>query len=578
MQRRYISLTVVVLACLTTPWWSAKPSTARRAPLSIDLEQHKLARPTQRTRVIVQGDLDTLMRLASKHRVRLAKTLDNEGVFELNAAEMDALAAEGVVTNLSGDAPVESSSMTVVNKSTTADKTRAGQSGLLGLIGNIPGVNGTGVGIAVVDSGISPHKALGSRVVANVSFVTGDSSTADKYGHGTHIAGIIAGNGSYAGSVTSEYSGGIAPNANLINVRVLDNEGRGYTSDVIAGINWVIANKSRYNIRVMNVSLGHPVTERASLDPLCLAVKRAYEAGIVVVASAGNRGKDANGTLVLGGITSPGNSPYALTVGALNTWDTVSRSDDSVTTYSSRGPTKEDLAVKPDVVAPGNKIVSLEVSGSTLATDYPEFHVGGSGTNGYARLSGTSMAAGVVSGGVALLVQGNSSMTPARVKFTVQNASNYMVEGGLNAAGAGSVNFWPGRKVSYTNLISTLLNLVTDLLTTSSGASFVDHGTMMQRMYQGNGISLLSILDLPSLLLNPLVLVSDTLNLVGPSNSIGLLGANRTIWGDVSYWTPAQTITWGDNIQDPQGNTITWGDQTTEGDTITWGDSVIEGD
>src|SRR5262249_54051237 len=209
----------------------------------------------------------------------------------------------------------------------------------------------------IVDSGIANHLALSNRVVASVSFVTGDTSTNDDYGHGTHVAGIIAGLNL---KTTSLFTGGIAPGANLINVRVLGDDGRGYTGDGIDGINWVIANKAKYNIRVMNLSLGHPVTEPCATDPLCQAVGRAYAAGIVVVAAAGNYGTAPDGRMILGGIVSPGNSPFAITVGALNTMATATRSDDVMTSYSSRGPTEYDFTVKPDVAAPGNRSVSLE--------------------------------------------------------------------------------------------------------------------------------------------------------------------------------------------------------------------------
>jgi subtilisin family serine protease len=573
MRRRSIP---VLLVLVLLPLWSSAPATQQRAPLSLDLQLHKQARPRTRTRVIVEGDRETLQRVASKHRLRMVRELAHGAVLELNAAEMDALAADGAVANLSGDLPV-ASSMTVENSSTLATKVRAGEGGLLGLLGSIPGVNGQGVGIALLDSGITYHKALGARVAANVSFVTGDASTDDGYGHGTHIAGIITGTGGY--STTSEYNGGIAPGAHLVNVRVLDDEGKGYTSDVIAGIDWVIANRSRYNIRVINMSLGHPVTEPSALDPLCLAVKRAYDAGLMVVVSAGNRGKDESGAMILGGVTSPGNSPHAITVGALNTWNTVSRSDDTITTYSSRGPTRYDLAAKPDLSAPGNKVVSLEANGSRLTAMYPEFHVSGYGSNAYSRLSGTSMAAGMVTGGVALLLQGNPYMTPARVKFAVQIGSSYLVKDGVMAGGAGSVNLWPSRKMTSSDLVTTLTNLVTDLLSTSSGVSFTDGGTMTQRMYQGTGVNLYSLLQLPSLLLNPLQLSADTLHLAGTTNSIGLLPAKRTLYGDVSYWTASEYIMWGDTVQDPEGNYIMWGDnQTTDAYYIMWGDTVGEGD
>src|SRR5207244_2588747 len=154
------------------------------------------------------------------------------------------------VDHLSGDARVRLA-MSVSNVSTAADKTRAGVSGLLG-IGAIPGVTGQGIGVAVLDSGISPHAAL-KNVVANVSKVTGNGSVLDQFGHGTHVAGIIGGSASAAKYVTSLYTGGIAPGVKIVNVRVLGPDGTGYTSDVIAGIEWAINNRALYNIRVINL-------------------------------------------------------------------------------------------------------------------------------------------------------------------------------------------------------------------------------------------------------------------------------------------------------------------------------------
>src|SRR6185436_6024623 len=311
--------------------------------------------------------------------------------------------SEPSIQHLSGDLPV-ADFMTVSTRATLADKVRAGQGGgLLGL-GGISGVNGQGVVVAVLDSGISAHKALTGKVLASVSMVKGQPTT-DEYGHGTHVAGIITGTGSYALGVTSLYAGGIAPGSQLVNVRVLGDDGVGNTSDVIAGIDWVIANKARYNIKIMNLSLGHAVTEPVAFDPLCAAVERAYRAGILVVAAAGIAGKLAGGTPVLGGIASPGNSPFAITVGATNTFVTASRDDDEVTTYSSRAPTKYDNNANPDVAAAGNKIVSLEAPNSYIATHYPSEHIAGSGNNAYLRMSGTSMSAPMVTGAAALLLQ-----------------------------------------------------------------------------------------------------------------------------------------------------------------------------
>ena len=229
---------------------------------------------------------------------------------------------------------------------------------------------------------------------------------------------------------------------------MLGADGSGFTSDVIAGIEWVVANRALYNIRVINLSLGHPVTEACSTDPLCEAVNQAVQAGIVVVVAAGNAGQASDGRTILGGISSPGNSPYAITVGALNTWGTVDRSDDTVATFSSRGPTAYDLAVKPDIAAPGTKILSLQADGAFLPTMYPSIHVAGSGNNAYMYLSGTSMAAPMVSGGVALLLQGSPNLSPAQVKFALQNGATAMTDAGLMGAGAGSVNFWASRQIA----------------------------------------------------------------------------------------------------------------------------------
>ena len=177
-------------------------------------------------------------------------------------------------------------------------------------------------------------------------------------------------------------------------MRVLGPTVQELTSDVIAGIDWVIANRQRYNIQVINLSLGHPAMESAATDPLCQAVARAVTVtvGIVVVASAGNAGHTADGRTVLGGISSPGDSPYAITVGATNAHGTASRADDTLATYSSRGPTRFDFAMKPDLVAPGNRVVGPEAPNSWIASTYPAFHVSGTGANSLA-LSGTSMSA-----------------------------------------------------------------------------------------------------------------------------------------------------------------------------------------
>jgi len=547
-----------------------------RALLSFDLESRLTRGANGRARVILNGSDADLAALAQRHHVTIVRRLAGAAVFLANNAELNALAADVGVDHLSGDVPV-TNGMSVSNQSTGADQVRAGTWGLLG-IGAIPGVNGSGVGVAVIDSGIAQHSALSKKVVANVSFVTGDTSVNDDFGHGTHVAGIIAGNGGAAAGVTTLYNGGIAPGVQLINVRVLGDNGAGYTSDVIEGIDWVIANKSKYNIRVINLSLGHPVMESAATDPLCLEVRKAVDAGIVVVAAAGNYGTAPDGRMVLGGITSPGNSPYAITVGAVNTWGTVKQSDDTVATFSSRGPTAFDFAVKPDLAAPGTKIISLQANNSYLPAAYPVVHVAGNGTNAYMFLSGTSMAAPMVSGAVALLLSGSPGLSPAQVKLALQNGAAYMANGGLMGAGAGNANFWASRKIAASGLTSALLNTVIGTLgLTSSGVSFWDAGTLSGRLYGGVGVRLLSVLTAPLVWLNPSLLNFGDLNLLGLSNPLASMVPKWLQYGAVAGWTSDQTIMWGTTIHDPQGQTIMWG-TSDMGDTIMWGTAMTSPD
>ena len=271
---------------------------------------------------------------------------------------------------------------------------------------DLPPLTGQGITVAVIDSGIDTrHKALRNRVFfASDDFTGGDGD--DRFGHGTHVAAIIAGQAGRTAE-TATYQG-IAPDAYLLNLRVLGDDGSGTVSSAIEAIDWAIEHRQAYNIRIINLSLGAPVLQPYRDDPLCEAVERAVKAGIVVVAAAGNFGRTTDGKSVLGGITSPANIPMAIAVGAIDTHGTAERSDDTVATFSSRGPTRYDLVMKPDVVAPGVHIVSAEAADSYLARTYPERHVSGSGSDAVIQLSGTSMSAGVVSGAAALILDGGT--------------------------------------------------------------------------------------------------------------------------------------------------------------------------
>ncbi len=329
------------------------------------------------------------------------------------------------------------------------------------VLSTLPGLDGSGVGVAVLDSGIDPsHVDLRDetkgirRVVFSWDF-TGRGGLDDPYGHGTHIAGIIAGDGGASYVAGRDYTG-MAPGASLINFKVLDERGHGYISNVVAAIDQAISIRNVYNIKVINLSLAAPPIDSYVNDPMCRAVERAARAGIVVVAAAGNFGQDQNGNKVYGGITSPGISPSAITVGATLTRGTDIRSDDIVAPYSSRGPTLshtadpvsgqvvyDDLA-KPDLVAPGTRLVSLERGSNYLVTTYPVLHVDtGNNVNNKSRymlLTGTSMATGVVSGAVALMEQANPGLTPNQVKAILMYSAQIMDGPDLFEQGAGMLN------------------------------------------------------------------------------------------------------------------------------------------
>jgi serine protease AprX len=264
------------------------------------------------------------------------------------------------------------------------------------------GVTGKGVGVAILDSGIAPHPDLAGRIVAAVDFTNGQNSgalvaPADPGGHGTHVAGLVAGDGTASGGAYA----GVAPGANLVDVRVINETGSTTISTLIAGMQWILAHRSTYNIRVVNISAGAPVTVSYTADPLATAVEVLVFAGITVVVSAGNAGPGPST------ITSPGSDPYVITVGGIDDNGTATIADDSVALWSSRGPTAIDGLAKPDIAAPGRKVVSLRSLGSTLDQLFPDRVVAGLDplAPAYFRLSGTSMAAPVVTGVVALMLE-----------------------------------------------------------------------------------------------------------------------------------------------------------------------------
>jgi serine protease AprX len=303
------------------------------------------------------------------------------------------------------------------------------------------GVDGSGVGVAIIDSGVTAwHDDLGTdRVVHFVDFVNLQPTASDDYGHGTHVAGIIAGSGYDSNGARR----GVAPGAHLVVIKVLDRDGFGYISNVIAALDYAVEHRAEFNIRVINLSVAAGVYESYATDPLTLAAKRAVQAGIVVVTAAGNLGRNAQGQAQYGGITAPGNAPWVLTVGASSHNGTISRADDSVAPFSSRGPSYIDYSAKPDVVAPGVGIESLADPSSLLFETHPTARLWGTvdtATPPYLSLTGTSMSAPVVAGTVALMIQANPSLTPNLVKAILQYTAEHRLRYNELTQGAGFLN------------------------------------------------------------------------------------------------------------------------------------------
>jgi serine protease AprX len=287
---------------------------------------------------------------------------------------------------------------------------------------------GSGIVVAVVDSGVYEHGDYYNTLLGQFDFVNGaggvQTALTDPFGHGTHIAGMMGADGYHSSAYKYQ---GVATQAGIISLRVLDDQGRGSVSNLIAAMDWILdVGIPTYGIRVANLSLGKGVDEPQALDPLVQAVDAVWDAGVAVVVSAGNYGQSGHYT-----ITSPGNSRKVITVGSLTDHGSGKNfADDSVSTYSSRGPTLYDHVLKPDLLAPGNKVVSTFAEYSTIESLLPPGRVlcGMNGTcnERYLQLSGTSMAAAVVSGGVARMLDKDASLNPATIKARLMKTARKM--------------------------------------------------------------------------------------------------------------------------------------------------------
>jgi serine protease AprX len=332
------------------------------------------------------------------------------------------------------------------------------------------GINGTSVTVAVLDSGtwnsiaLVKNPAGTSRLLAewdaitssSISIPTSEYLPLDPVGHGTHVASIIASSDlSDSGKVD-----GIAPYAKLVSVRAFNGAGQGTYTSVINGLNWILNNRSTYNIRVLNLSFGATAQSSYWNDPLNKAVMKLWQAGVVVVASAGNWGPYAQS------ITVPGNVPYVITVGAMtDNYTPTNPADDRLASFSSTGPTYEGF-VKPDVVAPGGHVVGVMEEDMVIPKAHPNFMT--SGHDEYI-MSGTSQAAAVVSGVVALMLQAQPSLTPNQVKCKLMSSALAAVDSSGKLAysvfqqGAGMINAYAAVYNPYTSCGNAGLDIAADL-------------------------------------------------------------------------------------------------------------------
>jgi serine protease AprX len=430
-------------------------------------------------------------------------------------------------------------------------------------------LTGRGVGVAVIDSGLEMSSEFSNRVIAAYDFRNGfsfaTSTPTDEYGHGTHVAGAIGGSGALSSNAAYR---GLAPKVKFLILKVLDKNGAGYTSDVIRAVDFAVANRERFGIDIINLSLGHPIYEPAASDPLVQAVERASKAGIIVVAAAGNNGKNPEtGLPGYAGITSPGNAPSAITSGAVAIQGTVPRGDDRIPSYSSAGPTWIDAFVKPDIASPGHNIVAVAAKKSYLYQTYPQLR---SADTDYMILSGTSMATAVTTGSVALMLEANRAanqdyysthpeLSPNAVKAILQYTSVGLhddtgIEYNQLRKGAGALN--TKGAIDFARSVDT---------STPTGKWW-----MTSNPYPWTSIGGVSYAWNKSVVWGSTIMWGTAVNV------------NETSWGSTIMWGTASTwgstIMWGTNVvwTEPESwaNSVVWGPETVgqaNGDTIMWG-------
>jgi serine protease AprX len=453
------------------------------------------------------------------------------------------------------------------------------------------GYTGAGIGVAIIDSGITNwHDDLtnttaklfpygNQRVSKFVDFVNGRTLPYDDNGHGSHVAGIIGGNGRDSGGEKT----GIAPKAGLVSLKVLDARGQGTISNIISALGWIAKNAKTYNIRVVNMSVGASIHESYWTDPLTLATKALTDQGITVVAAAGNLGKNAAGHLQWGAITAPGNAPWVLTVGASSTMGTLTRSDDEMASFSSSGPTFLDFEAKPDLVAPGVGTVSLAVPGSTFYINKVTSLLDANpkiGSKAYLALSGTSMSAPVVAGTVALMLQANPNLTPNLIKavlqYTAQQYPGYSPlrqgAGFLNTLGAVRLakfyanpragDVMPAQKVWSRQVLWGSHRLKGGFIKPSANAwaNNIVWGTAKTLGMDGDNIVWGTMADGDNIVWGTM---ADGDNIVWGTMADG----DNIVWGTMA---DGDNIVWGTDCGGADCDNIIWG-TASDGDNIVWG-------
>lgn len=467
---KIILILPLLLGTVSAPFGSTPSNPTRTSTGLVQLAEE---RPSQQLEVIVQKV--GISQQAESHVVQLGGTvikdlpMINAFSAEITAAGAIQLANLPFVRWISVDAP-----MVKTNCEDCIDTANLGSFYVQAIGADLlwnqtPYLQGQGMTVAVIDSGINDgHQDLAdsngtTRVIANVNLSSITNNQKDKYGHGTHIAGIIGGNGYHS---DGKYTG-VAPKVNLINVKVCDDQGEATTSDVVDGLQWVLENKDIYNIRLVNLSMNSTMAESYHTSPLDAALEILWFNGIVVVVSAGNSGIDmGNGVLF-----PPANDPFIITVGAIDDQGTSSTVDDMLASYSAYGITTDGIS-KPDIVAPGTDIISLlpnpkgelwkEHRENLVKDTDPVAH--------YFRMSGTSMASAVTAGAVALLLQDEPNLNPDQVKYRLMSTAHEFGAG----SGAGYLDVYDAvtsdssQSANLGTIISQLLWTGTDPLTYGS--------------------------------------------------------------------------------------------------------------